>query len=161
MEDIIIEVQGTIEFMKKEIPNVIGGFGEGKKSITDKHIAEIHGMKVFKLRELIGRNINRFKEGVDFIDLKIVIPQKDNNLKDVHETDYKVTYNISDNSNCCGSDTQQLKGGNKITNNLDLLLSLGYSKMEIAKAEHLFLLSERGYTKLVSMLDNSNDKNGR
>ena len=77
-------------------------------------------MKLFKLRELISRNIDRFKEGVDFIDLKIVILQNDNNL--------------------------------------ELLLSLGYSKMEIAKAEHLYLLSERGYTKLVSMLDNSNDK---
>ena len=38
-------------------------------------------MKLFKLRELISRNIDRFKEGVDFIDLKIVILQKDNNLE--------------------------------------------------------------------------------
>lgn len=37
-------------------------------------------------------------------------------------------------------------------------LSMGFTKMQISKAENLFLLSQRGYTKLVAMMDNSNDK---
>lgn len=37
-------------------------------------------------------------------------------------------------------------------------LSMGFTKMQISKAENIFLLSQRGYTKLVAMMDNSNDK---
>ena len=44
-----------------------------------------------------------------------------------------------------------LKDGNKITNNL--LVSLGYSKMEISKATNIYLLSERGYAKLIKIMD--------
>lgn len=35
-----ILVKGTQEFMDKEIPVVEGGFGEGKRCLTDKTIAE-------------------------------------------------------------------------------------------------------------------------
>lgn len=38
------------------------------------------------------------------------------------------------------------------------LLELGFTSMQISKANNIYLLSERGYTKLVSMMDNSNDK---
>lgn len=38
------------------------------------------------------------------------------------------------------------------------LLSMGFTKMQISKAENIFVLSQRGYTKLVAMMDNSNDK---
>lgn len=38
-------------------------------------------------------------------------------------------------------------------NNLGLLQSLGYSKMQVSKAEHIYLLSERGYAKLVKIMD--------
>ncbi|WP_283703568.1 ORF6C domain-containing protein [Clostridium perfringens] len=37
-------------------------------------------------------------------------------------------------------------------------LSMGFTKMQISKAENIFVLSQRGYTKLVAMMDNSNDK---
>lgn len=37
-------------------------------------------------------------------------------------------------------------------------LNIGFTKMQIAKAENIFLLSQRGYTKLVAMMDNSNEK---
>ena len=42
-----IELKGTQEFMGKEIPVIEGGFGAGKKCLTDKTISEIHSMKVF------------------------------------------------------------------------------------------------------------------
>ena len=68
--------------------------------------------KAFKKE--VKQNIKRFKEGVDFID-----------LKDVGESH----------------------------NNLGLLQSLGYSKMQVSKAEHIYLLSERGYAKLIKIMD--------
>lgn len=119
----VIELRGRQEFMGKEIPVVLGGFGKDAKCICDKTIAEIHGMKVIHVRELIRNNIKRFKKGVDFIDLKNVIGEHDDNL------------------NCCASDAQQLLEG------------LGYTQMQISKAEHIYLLSERGYGKLIKIMD--------
>ena len=37
--------------------------------------------------------------------------------------------------------------------NLELLESLGYSKMQISKSENIYLLSERGYAKLIKIMD--------
>lgn len=105
-------VNGTQNFMGKSIPVVSGGFGQGKKCMSDKTIAEIHGVKVIHVRELIGRNFQRFKEGVDFVDLKVIV-QNDNNL----------------------------------------FTQLGYSQMQISKAEHIYILSERGYSKLIKIMD--------
>ncbi len=64
-----LTVKGTQSFMGKEIPVVLGGFGEGKKCVSDKTIAEIHNMQPKHVRELINRNIGRFAENIDFIDL--------------------------------------------------------------------------------------------
>ena len=110
----LVKVQGTQKFMGKEIPVVEGGFGENQKVVTDKMIAEIHNMKPFHVRESINKNIKRFKEGVDFIDLKQPIGEVDT---------------------------------------LDLLLKLGYSKQAITLAENIYLLSERGYAKLIKIMD--------
>jgi len=107
-----VKVKGTQDFMGKEIPVVEGGFGEGKKCICDKTISEIHGMKVTHVREALNKNIKKFKENIDFIDLKDV--------------------DVIDNN---------------------LLVSLNYSKMQISKAEHIYLLSERGYAKLIKIMD--------
>lgn len=109
----LVKVQGTQQFMGKEIPVVLGGFGENCKVVTDKMVAEIHNTTPREIRKSIHRNLNRFKEDVDFIYLK--------------------------------------KDGNQITNNL--LPTLGYTTMEIAKAEHIYLLSERGYAKLIKIMD--------
>ena len=111
-----LKVTGNQEFMGKDIPVVLGGFGEGKKCISDNTIAEIHSMPVTEVRKSVGRNIQRFRESVDLID-----------LKDVHQT-----HNIV---------------GDEITNNL------GYTKMQISKAEHIYILSERGYAKLIKIMD--------
>lgn len=110
MKELIIK--GLQEVLGKEIPIIEGGFKEGKRCITDKNIAEIHDMKAIHVREAINKNIKRFKENIDFIDLKD-IENFDNNL----------------------------------------LVSLNYSKMQISKAEHIYLLSERGYSKLIKIFD--------
>lgn len=109
----LIKIQGTQEFMGKEILVVLGGFGENQKVVTDKMVAEIHNMNVTDVRRRITDNIKRFKERIDFVDIL----------------------------NCYASDAQQLLEG------------LGYSKMQISKAEHIYLLSERGYAKLIKIMD--------
>lgn len=118
-------INGRQDFMGKEIPVVLGGFGEGKKCICDKTIAEIHDMGAFKVRERISSNISRFKENIDFIDLK----------QRILETD------TSENQRACEINT------------LELLQELGYAKQSITQAEHIYLLSERGYAKLIKIMD--------
>ena len=105
-----IDVRGTQEFMGKEIPVIEGGFGEGKRCLTDKTIAEIHSQPVGEIRKSINRNIKRFKEHIDYLDLQ--------------RSDMVTT-----------------------------LLNLGYSKQSITQAEHIYLLSERGYAKLIKIMD--------
>lgn len=107
-----LQITGRQNFMGVDIPVVLGGFGPGKKCIADKTIAEIHGMKTFHVRELVKRNLTRFQDGVDTIDLKVIVPDDDN-----------------------------------------LIPSLGYVPMEISKAEHIYIFSERGYAKLIKIMD--------
>lgn len=64
--------------------------------------------------ERIADNIKRFKENVDFIDLK------------------------------------QRVGEN---HTLELLQNLGYAKQSITQTNHIYLLSERGYSKLIKIMD--------
>lgn len=112
MNEII--VSGKQDFMGKEIPVISGGFGKDKKCMSDKTIAEIHGLETKHVRERINLNIRRFKENVDFIDLK---------------------------------------QGVGLTDTLELLIQLGYSKSAITQAEHIYILSERGYAKLIKIMD--------
>lgn len=65
-----LQVKGTQSFMGKEIPVIEGGFGEGKKVILAKTIAEIHDVEVKKVNELINKNLNEFDFGIDILDLK-------------------------------------------------------------------------------------------
>lgn len=123
MADLI--VCGNQKFMGKEIPVVLGGFGEGKKCICDKTIAEIHDMGAFKVRERISNNISRFRENIDFIDLKQGILE---------------------------ADTSENQGMGE-SHALDFVLELGYTKSAITQAEHIYLLSERGYAKLIKIMD--------
>lgn len=124
-----LQVNGSQIFMSIKIPVISGGFGANKKCMTDKTISEIHNMKAFKVRELIDRNIKRFKESIDFIDLKQRIL-----LKDTLETDTNQT-NIVE---------EEIKG---------LMTNLGYAKQAITQANHIYLLSERGYSKLIKIMD--------
>lgn len=109
-----LTLRGKQDFMGKEIPVVLGGFGECKKCLSDKTVAEIHNQPVSEIRKSIGRNIKRFKENVDYIDLR--------------------------------------QRSNEITT-LDFLLNLGYAKQSITQAEHIYILSERGYAKLIKIMD--------
>lgn len=108
-----ILIEGRQRFMGKEIPVISGGFGEGRKCICDKTVAEIHNQPVPEIRRRINENISRFKEKVDFIDLKIVMGESHNNF----------------------------------------ITDLGYTQMQISKADHIYLLSERGYAKLIKIMD--------
>lgn len=105
-----IQVLGTQEFFGKKIPVIEGGFGIGKRCLTDKGIAEIHNQPNREIRRRIIDNIKRFKQDVDFIDLKGV------------------------------SDSHTLE-------------KLGYAKQSITQAKNIYLLSERGYAKLIKIMD--------
>lgn len=106
-----IVVKGTQEFLGIEIPIIEGGFGEDKRCLTDKTIAEIHQMENKNIRARITSNIKRFKENIDYIDIKRV-------------------YDVN------------------------TLVHLGYAKQSITQAKNIYLLSERGYAKLIKIMDN-------
>lgn len=112
--EIGILIEGRQRFMGKEIPVISGGVGKGRKCICDKTIAEIHRQPEREIRRRISENIKRFKETIDFIDLK------------------------------------QRVG---VSHTLEFLLSLGYSKQSVTQADHIYLLSERGYAKLIKIMD--------
>ena len=116
-----IRVTGRQNFMGWDIPVVLGGFGEGKKCISDKTVAEIHGQPVPEIRRRITDNIKRFEVSKDVLDLKTVVLNGDK----------KVMGESHDN----------------------LLFKLGYTQMQISKAEHIYILSERGYAKLIKIMD--------
>lgn len=94
-----------------QFTGIEGGFGEGKKAMLVKEIAEIHGQPLKEVNRRINDNYIRFKDGIDILDLK--------------------------------------SGGF----NPPQLLSLGFSNMQIAKANNIYLLSERGYAKLLKILE--------
>lgn len=105
-----IRIIDKASILGKDIQVIEGGFGEYQKAITDKMIAEIHEVEAKEIRKSINRNLKRFKEGIDYINLK---------------------------------------GGNDFTT----LESFGYSKQAITQADKLFLLSERGYSKIIKIMD--------
>ena len=118
-ENVNLEVKGTQEFLGKEIPVIYGGFGANQKVVLAKTIAEIHETDSRTINQTINRNITRFKQGVDVMDLGITL-----------------------------SDTE-LKG-------------LGFSQQALnsykglrAKGQggNIYLLSERGYAKLIKIMD--------
>lgn len=93
-----------------EFTGIEGGFGKDKKAMLVKDIAKIHERQVKEVNKLINNNHNRFRTGIDLLDLKQVIS---NNLF----SDY------------------------------------GFTKAQWGNANHIYLLSERGYAKLLKILD--------
>lgn len=104
-------VSGTQDFMGIQIPVIEGGFGDCKRVLTDKQISEIHNQPNREIRRRIKDNIKRFKNGVDYIDLK------------------------------------------GVANDHTFIETLGYHKSSISQAENIYLLSERGYSKLIKIMD--------
>lgn len=130
-----IKITGKQKFLGLEIPVVLGGFGGDKKCISDKTIAEIHGMREPDVRRRITDNIKRFKEGVDFIDMKKRIVSTDTLC---NERVY-LAHTLENGS--CALEARQF------------LETLGYTKQSITQAEHIYILSERGYAKLIKIMD--------
>lgn len=85
-----LEIKGTTEFMGMELPNIFGGFGQDKKCILAKDIAEIHETRIDKVNELINNNIDEFEFGVDIIDLKVNL-STDYNFKTLGFTKMQVS----------------------------------------------------------------------
>lgn len=106
-----LRVTGKQKIGNIEFTGIEGGFGKEKKAMTVKDIAGIHGKEVKHVNELVNRNINRFKNGIDLLDLKVVV------LND---------YNLE---------------------------AYGFSKMQVSKSPNLYILSERGYAKLLKILE--------
>lgn len=110
-----LKLLGTIKIGKFEFTGVEGGFGEGKKSILVKDIANIHNRKLSHINELINNNKNRFKDNIDIIDL-LGIGLNDLELKNFGFTQQAIN-------------SYRGKNGN------------------------IYILSERGYSKLLKLLD--------
>ena len=104
-------LNGTTTVCGISVPNIEGGFGEGKKAMLVKDIAVLHGFETYKVNQDINRNRARFKDNVDIIDLK--------------GTDFVLT--LSDNGIM--------------------------TKNSINRANHIYALSERGYSKLLKIFD--------
>lgn len=109
MKELTVKGLITVEGMK--FHEIEGGFGEGRKSMLAKEIAEIHGKKPQHINEAINKNRKRFVDMVDIIDLK----------------------------------------GTEVV--VDLVDSEIYSKNAVNASKNIYLLSERGYSKLLKILD--------
>ena len=107
-----LSLRGKVEVLGCEVPNIEGGFGEGKKSMLAKDVAHFHQKSIREVNQNIKRNGKRFKIGVDILDVK-------------NEKDFAIT--LSDNG----------------------ILS----QNSINASKNIFLLSERGYAKLIKIFD--------
>ena len=65
-----LKINGITEVSGMKFCDIEGGFGEDKKSMLVKDIANIHGRDLGKINELINNNRKRFKDSIDIIDLK-------------------------------------------------------------------------------------------
>lgn len=64
-----IKVVGKINVHGVEINCICGGFGNDNKIITAKDISILHWVELKHINELINKNITRFKNRIDYIDL--------------------------------------------------------------------------------------------
>ncbi|MDB1932950.1 ORF6C domain-containing protein [Clostridium tertium] len=107
----LIKINGLVNIEGMQFHNIEGGFGKGKKAMLAKEIAEIHGRELKFINQNINRNIKRFTEGLDIVDLK--------------GTQFEVT-----------------------------LSNHGiYTQNSINASNNIYLLSERGYSKLLKILE--------
>ena len=109
MNKLMIKGIKNIDGMK--FHDVEGGFGEGKKAMLVKDIANIYGRELQHVNQNINRNRKRFKDGIDIIDLK--------------GTEFAITLSESGI----------------------------YTQNSINASSNIYLLSERGYAKLLKILE--------
>lgn len=105
-----LKVLGKEKIGSIKFTGIEGGFGSNKKAMLVKDIARIHDRPIYKVNELINRNIKHFRNGIDVIDLKRILSK-------------------------------------------DMFSDYGFSKAEWGNASNVYLLSERGYSKLLKILD--------
>ncbi|WP_259346741.1 ORF6N domain-containing protein [Leuconostoc citreum] len=104
-----LKVIGKEQVAGYEFIGIEGGFGDGTRGMLVRDIAEIHGTTVKRINELIKKNIMRFKNGVDIV-----------NLKD---------------------------------DSVVVLNDLEFTQNAINRYKYIYLLSERGYSKLLKILE--------
>lgn len=105
-----LKVLGTEHIGNIKFTGIEGGFGQGKKAMLVRDVAKIHSRSIREINELINRNSKRFKDGIDILDLKQIVPN-------------------------------------------DLFSKYGFTKAQWGNANHIYLLSERGYAKLLKIMD--------
>lgn len=105
-----LKILGTEKIGSFEFTGIEGGFGENKRAMLVKDIALIHDRPVKAINQAIERQLNRFKNGIDILDLKA--------------ENFAVT-----------------------------LSDLGFNQGQINASKHIYLLSERGYAKLLKILE--------
>lgn len=105
-----LKVTGIEKIGEYEFTGIEGGFGEGKRALLIKDIADIHDTDVRTINQTINRNRKRFKDGIDIIDLKQVTDS-------------------------------------------DVFLEYGFTKAQWGNAKNIYVLSERGYAKLLKILE--------
>ena len=105
-----LKILGKEKVGKFEFTGIEGGFGENKKSILAKDVAQIHEQSVGNINRLINNNRKWFEDGIDVIDL--------------------------------------LNASEAFRN---FAHQLGLDKSN--RTQHIYLLSERGYSLLVKFMD--------
>lgn len=105
-----IKVIGKEHIGNIKFTGIEGGFGENKKSILAKDVAQIHEQSVGNINRLINNNRKWFEDGIDVIDL--------------------------------------LNASEAFRN---FAHQLGLDKSN--RTQHIYLLSERGYSLLVKFMD--------
>ena len=106
-----LRLVGTTTICGVSVPKIAGGFGEDKKAMLAKTIAEIHGKDLRHVNEAVNKNRIRFIDGIDIIDLK----------------------------------------GMEFA--VDLVDSGIMTQNAVNAANNIYLLSERGYAKLLKIFD--------
>ena len=105
-----LEIKGITNFMGMELPNIYGGFGQDKKCILAKTVAEIHEVDLKRINQIINRNRTEFEDGVDILDLKQTV------------TDCNRSENLVNMLTDVGYSSQNIK----VSSNIYLLSEQGY-----------------------------------
>lgn len=81
MKELIIKgMQKVLD--QQEVKVIEGGFDENQRVMLAKTIAEIHGVELKRINELINNNLDEFEFGIDILDLAMVV-KTDQSLKDM------------------------------------------------------------------------------
>lgn len=105
-----LKVIGKEQVAGYDFTGIEGGFGDGTRGMLVRDIAVIHNQPTSVINQAINRNIKRFKDGIDIINLRT----------------QGVAITLSDS---------------------------GFKRNQINASKYIYLLSERGYSKLLKILE--------